>query len=309
MLSTTHYPLSTFSMLPYLQLLRLPTVFTAMADIVLGRMLVNGRTLEPYPTFFTVLAASCALYLSGMVFNDVFDVAQDTAERPARPIPSGRVSRRSAILLGIVLMLAGIGTAATLSTPTLFVALALAVMILAYDGFLKRTPLGPVAMGSCRFLNVMLGAAPSYDWLFQLMARPHLVVAMGLGVYIIGVTWFARTEARASQRGPLSGALVVLNLGLATLAGLMFTWPNEGDQLRSLLLLLIVAASLNMRAIHAVRLATPAAVQQMIKLFLLNYVMVCAVMVFWHTGNGFAAMMTACLVIPPLIISRVIAMT
>ena len=62
-------------MLPYLQLLRLPTVFTAMADIVLGRLLLNDRTLEPYPAFFTVLAASCALYLSGMLFNDVFDVA------------------------------------------------------------------------------------------------------------------------------------------------------------------------------------------------------------------------------------------
>lgn len=296
-------------MFPYLQLLRLPTVFTAMADIVLGRMLVNGRTLEPYPEFFTVLAASCALYLSGMVFNDVFDVVQDTAERPTRPIPSGRVSRRSAVILGVVLMLTGIGAAAMLSSPTLVVAIALAVMIFGYDGYLKRTPFGPLAMGSCRFLNVMLGAAPSYDWLFQLAARPQLVVAIGLGVYIIGVTWFARTEAKASQRGPLSGALVVLNLGLAILAGLIFTWPNEGDVTRTGILLGLIVASLNMRAFKAISDATPAAVQQMIKLFLLNYVMVCAALVFWHTGNGLAAMLTACLVIPPLIISRVIAMT
>ncbi len=296
-------------MFPYLQLLRLPTVFTAMADIVLGRMFVNGRTLEPYPEFFTVLAASCALYLSGMVFNDFFDVAQDTAERPTRPIPSGKVSRRSAMILGVVLMLVGIGTAATLSTPTLVVAITLAVMILGYDGYLKRTPLGPLAMGSCRFLNVMLGAAASYDRLFQLMARPHLVVAIGLGVYIIGVTWFARTEAKASSRNQLTGALVVVNLGLAVLVGLMLTWPNEGDVQRALFLLAMVVVSLNMRAVSAIRVATPVAVQYMIKIFLLNYVMACAVMVYWHTGNGVAAMLTACLVIPPLIISRVIAMT
>ncbi len=296
-------------MLPYLQLLRLPTVFTAMADIVLGRMLVNGRTLEPYSEFCTVLAASCALYLSGMVFNDVFDVAQDTAERPTRPIPSGKVPRRNAIILGAVLMLAGIGTAATLSRPTLVVAITLAVMILGYDSFLKRTPLGPIAMGSCRFLNVMLGAAPSYNWTFQLAARPQLVVAIGLGVYIIGVTWFARTEAKASSRGQLTGALVVLNAGLIVLAVLMALSSSVGDITRSLLLLALVAGSLNMRAISAIRTATPAAVQQMIKLFLLNYVMVCAVLVFWHTGDGTAAMLTACLVIPPLIISRVIAMT
>lgn len=296
-------------MLPYLQLLRLPTVFTAMADIVLGRMLVNGRTLEPYPTFFTILAASCALYLSGMVFNDVFDVAQDTAERPNRPIPSGRVSRRNATILGSVLMLTGIGIAATLSVPTLMVAITLSVMILGYDGYLKRTPLGPLAMGSCRFLNVLLAGAPSVNDLSQLTVPPQIMVATGLGVYIIGVTWFARTEAKPSQRGHLSGALAILNLGLATLAGLMLTWPNQGDQTRALLLLAIVAGSINMRAVNAIRAATPPAVQGMIKLFLLNYVMVCAVVVFWHTGNGIAAMLTACLVIPPLIISRVIAMT
>ncbi|HET6423099.1 MAG TPA: hypothetical protein VFG20_05410, partial [Planctomycetaceae bacterium] len=154
-----------------------------------------------------------------------------------------------------------------------------------------------------------LAGAPSVSELSQLLTPPQLIVAAGLGVYIVGVTWFARTEAKASQRGQLSGALVVLDLGLAVLAGLILRWPNDGDQLRSLLLLGVVAASINMRAANAIRLATPPAVQQMIKLFLLNYVMVCAVMVFWHTGNGVAAMATAALVIPPLIISRVIAMT
>jgi 4-hydroxybenzoate polyprenyltransferase len=296
-------------MLPYLQLLRLPTVFTAMADIVLGRMLVNGRTLEPYPTFFTVLAASCALYLSGMVFNDVFDVAQDTAERPNRPIPSGKVSRRSATILGCVLMLTGVGIAATLSLPTFMVAIALAVMILGYDGYLKRTPLGPIAMGSCRFLNVLLAGAPSVSDLSQLVVPPQIVVAAGLGVYIVGVTWFARTEAKASHRGQLGNALIVVNLGWMVLLGLMLAWPNQGEIQRTMFLLAVVVVSLNMRAGNAIRVATPVAVQYMIKLFLLNYVMLCAVMVFWHTGNGVAAMATAALVIPPLIISRVIAMT
>ena len=39
----------------------------------------------------------------------------------------------------------------------------LAAAIVAYDGFLKHTPVGPLAMGLCRFLNVLLGmsAAPA----------------------------------------------------------------------------------------------------------------------------------------------------
>ena len=36
----------------------------------------------------------------------------------------------------------------------------LAIMIVAYDGPLKKTPLAPAAMGSCRVLSFLLGAAP-----------------------------------------------------------------------------------------------------------------------------------------------------
>ena len=40
------------------------------------------------------------LYASGTALNDVFDFEIDRAERPNRPLPSGRVSRRAAAWLG-----------------------------------------------------------------------------------------------------------------------------------------------------------------------------------------------------------------
>ena len=40
------------------------------------------------------------LYASGTALNDVFDFEIDRAERPGRPLPSGRVSSRSAAWLG-----------------------------------------------------------------------------------------------------------------------------------------------------------------------------------------------------------------
>ena len=45
-------------------------------------------------------------------------------------------------------------------------------------------------MGLCRFLNVLLGltVAPPGFWL-----AAHLALVVGL--YVVGVTWFARTEA------------------------------------------------------------------------------------------------------------------
>jgi len=140
-----------------LQLVRLPAVFTAMADIFLGFLLTHNK-LEPAAVFGLLLVASSCLYLSGMVFNDVFDRRIDAVERPDRPIPSGRVSLPSAIGLGVLLMLAGIAAAAaaeivsdSVQTSSLVIAGGLALCILAYDGFLKRTPLGPVAWAAAAF--------------------------------------------------------------------------------------------------------------------------------------------------------------
>lgn len=292
----------------YLQLIRLPTVFTAIADVVLGMMLTQ-RGITPLPKFFGLLGATCGLYLAGMVFNDVFDLQQDLQERPSRPIPSGRVPRSTAIALGLGLLVAGFTSALSVSFPATLFAGALVLAILAYDAFLKRTPLGPLAMGTCRYLNVMMAACATYQWAFQPFARPQLVVAIALGVYIIGVTWFARTEARVSSRWQLSGALGVVNLGFAALAGLMWTWPGEADFAPSIALLLFVAVSVNMRAINVIRNPIPALVQPMIGLFLMNYVTTSAAVVYWHTGNGTFALATAALVVPPLILRRWIPMS
>src|SRR5256885_8345847 len=83
------------AVLPWLRLMRLPNVFTAIADVAMGYVFVqpsgpDGRVLG------CLMASSAALYTAGMVFNDVFDYAIDAKERPFRPIPSGQVSMRSA---------------------------------------------------------------------------------------------------------------------------------------------------------------------------------------------------------------------
>ncbi|HAH43432.1 MAG TPA: hypothetical protein DCM07_00995, partial [Planctomycetaceae bacterium] len=58
------------TLLAYFQLMRLPAVFTAMSDIILGFLLTHG-SFSPPISFALLLVASASLYLSGMVFNDV----------------------------------------------------------------------------------------------------------------------------------------------------------------------------------------------------------------------------------------------
>ena len=307
-------------MLAYLQLIRLPTVFTAMADIVLGYVLTHLFIVGPQgwnepAKFFGLLASSCCLYLAGMVFNDVFDRKQDAEERPSRPIPSGRVSLVSAIVLGTVLMIAGVAAAATVTHVSLQVAGLLVVAILAYDVVLKRTPLAPLAMGLCRALNVMLGASGAHDtWKPFFLGPPQTYAAAFLGLYIVGVTLFARTEARTSNRWLLGLALLILDAAFGGLAWLVGFWPTGARVQVVWAMLCVIAFTLNRRAVAAIAEPSPEKVQLTVKVMLLSYVMLDATLVFWkmyESGQvGTAhALATAALVIPAILLARLIPMT
>jgi 4-hydroxybenzoate polyprenyltransferase len=202
----------------YLQLVRLPNVFTAMADILLG-FLVTHDALAPWHAFALLLASSSLLYMAGMVLNDYFDRQQDAVERPFRPIPSGRVSAKTALTLGLAMLAAGaalgwIAAAVAGDVRPGIVASALAGCVLAYDAAAKRTLAGPLVMGACRTLNVLLGMSVSVEpW-----SAPLFAIAGGVGLYIVGVTTFARSEARTSARAQLALGIVVMLAGLALVA-------------------------------------------------------------------------------------------
>jgi len=197
----------------YVRLVRLPNVFTALADIGLG-VLADGRAVSWQAAALTALA-SAALYCGGMVWNDYFDVEQDRRERPFRPLPSGAVSPAAALRLGLGLLTCGWLCAALAgwlgdgfdATPAILAGLLVAA-ILAYDRWLKRTPLGPLGMGACRFFNVLLGCSAANTAPIPWPLRLHLAVVVG--VYIVGVTWFARTEARRSEAVQLTRAAGVM---------------------------------------------------------------------------------------------------
>ncbi|HYT87781.1 MAG TPA: UbiA family prenyltransferase [Gemmataceae bacterium] len=201
-----------FTFLPYAQLLRLPNVFTAMADICLAALALGALPGQILPFLLLLLASSC-LYCAGMVWNDYFDLEEDKRDRPFRPLPTGKVSLHAATTLGTALLAAGVALVALAGAvgdgyrvAPLVVALVLAVTILLYDAWLKRTVVGPVAMGACRFLNVMLGLTVMAGGL----TGGGVFLAIVVGVYIVGVTWFARTEAKVSNQGQLIGAAAVM---------------------------------------------------------------------------------------------------
>ena len=304
----------------YLQLCRFPAVFTALADIVLGFLLVRrGLDAESAGDLACLLVASACLYMAGMVFNDVFDRERDARQRPERPIPSGRMTLRQAATTGVALIAAGLVAASLADLKSLVVAVLLAGCIFAYDALLKQTPLGPIAMGACRFLNVILGASSAGLRWTEPWHFPQLWVAAALGVYVIGVTWFARNEAGASSRSSLSGAAIVVNAGLAGLLLLGFdrfavhvSWSGDPRSVfKSLLLLGFIAATINSRMWRAVLNPSPVRVQAAVRLMLLSLITLDATMIFFKLGDAGVvyAGATAALLVPSLILGRWISVT
>ena len=206
------------SLFAWLQLLRLPNVFTAVADVLMGYLVVHRGELLSIENLIVLAAVSILLYLSGMALNDVFDAEVDARDCPDRPIPSGRVSLKAATAVGWGMLTAGVTLAWILSFtvnywPPGVVATLLAACILLYDGALKRTRLAPLIMGECRMLNVLLGMSVMIvPW-----GKAEILIAFGIGVYIMGVTIFARTDARISTRTRLTSGLIVLLSGIALL--------------------------------------------------------------------------------------------
>ncbi|MDW8804450.1 UbiA family prenyltransferase [Streptomyces scabiei] len=138
------------------QLVRAPAALSVPGDVLAGAA-AAGRPLGPRT--FGVMGSSVCLYWAGMALNDYADATVDAVERPERPVPSGRVPRRTALAVAGALTAGGLALAAACGgRRSLLGALPLAGAVWAYDLQLKSTPAGPAAMACARTLNVLTGA-------------------------------------------------------------------------------------------------------------------------------------------------------
>ncbi len=295
--------------LAYGQLLRLPNVFTAFADIAVATTAAIAF-LPTLPESFWASAillglTSGCLYLAGMVWNDLFDRHEDLRTRPFRPIPSGRIRVRAAALLGVCLITLGLLLAAfagqvaessPLGAP-LGYAIAIVIAVLAYDGGLKRTAFGPVAMGTCRLLNVLLGLSIVPLDVMPLSFRLHLAGVVGL--YIVGVTWFARTEEGTSQRQSLRGAASVMALSLVLALVLRSRLPAESGTVAFPYLLVLFSFIVGRPLLLAIRNPTSRQVQLAIKRSVLGLIALDAVLATAFVGLPGLAIL---LLLPPAIV-------
>lgn len=207
----------------YAALVRVPNLFTAPPDVLAGVALtlaagsvdpagIAGATVtagvtDPAFGLGDVLAAAVAsalVYAGGTTLNDYFDADEDAAERPERPIPSGRISRSAAFTLGMTLLAIAVIVALFAGPAAAVITGALIAVVLLYDGLVKDGPAGPPTMGAARGLNVALGVAavgPARLPTWFGFVPPWLAAApVAVALYITGVTAMAETETVGGDR-------------------------------------------------------------------------------------------------------------
>ena len=171
----------------------LPTVWSNM----LSGAVLSGATFGGGSVLLLLVCGS-AFYEGGMFLNDAFDAELDRRERPARPIPSGLVSRSTVFFLGFALLGSGLTLLALapflrLTRPGLGATLAgvgTCVAVLVYNRWHKGHAWSPIVMGACRAgLYVTAALAVSGQ-----LSGVVLIAAGALWLYIVGLTHIARFE-------------------------------------------------------------------------------------------------------------------
>lgn len=214
-------------MIGYLRLMRLANIVTAVSDILAGITIACYAVGKEWSqlSFLPVLlliVSTIGLYGGGVVFNDVFDADLDKVERPERPIPSGLIPKNSAALFASLLLLLAVIAAALVHkevfSSSFFLALATAVAALIYDKWGKHhSLLGPVNMGLCRGLNLMLGMSIFPEALAQYWFISFIPI-----VYIAAITMISRGEVHGGKKTTLFGAVALYSLVIASIVVVAF---------------------------------------------------------------------------------------
>ncbi len=309
-----------------IELIRLPNVFTVIADVLMGYLVVHPNLL-PLPRLVCLLGSSIGLYWAGMVLNDGFDVAQDRQQRPDRPIPSGRVSLGAARATGLGLWVFGLllGVLAGYLAPQpelpwrpAVMALLVGVCVLLYDAVAKRTVAGPWLMGACRAGNILLGMStgavdPDSATALLRFDAVQLALAGGLGVYVTGITLFARDEATEDggpSRSLWMGVLVML-AGLCLLASVtLFPAAQTGGHVYRIhpsiwpLAVLLLGSPLIRRAFSVALHPTSKGVQAVVRNSLLSLIVFDAAICLLIRSPWSWSVLILGLLVPTLLLRR-----
>lgn len=311
------------------QLVRIPNTLTACADVLAGFTLAVGAWWQIAgisPSLVIASLSSICLYWAGMVLNDVHDLADDIAQRRNGPLVRGYIAVGTARTAGWGLLMMGVilaGVSARLLPSTdktvpfwivVSTATLLAAAIVAYDSSLKSTPVGPVLMGLCRGLNLLLGVSlgTCVDWQRELDWSSIVLATTGHVLFITGITLAARREGLLQQSSRrLAWSWTVSVIGISFIAVCSW-WSDRFLRLEPHSLFPILVALLAFpwlrRAFVSIQSPGVVTLVPAIKQAILSIIFLDAAMALQFGGN-LPGMIVCGLAIPTMALSRVFRVT
>lgn len=285
--------------LPYLCLIRAPAVFTALSNSVAAHLLATAGQVQ-WLALCLLATASCTIYMAGMVLNDCFDLAEDSRERPQRPLPSGTILVASAWKLGWLLLLSGVVVAGLVGHRQLLIAVLLAGAVVLYDGVVKGTLLGGPLMGACRYLNWLLGLSVIP------ITQNSLLLGLPIFAYVFSLTLLSGVETSARSRLPLllcaSGMLLTAVLIVVfNRAGLL---PHTWALVLAGVALLVVLS----RLAATYRDFSPQSIQGSVRILVMGIIPLDALLVF-AGGPWWGGIIILALLLPGRLLGRLVYVT
>lgn len=301
----------------YLLLVRLPNVFTTPSNILVGYLATTPPAEANGFHLAALMVSSGLLYIAGIVLNDYFDVEVDRRERPSRPLASGSISKERAMSIALIALAAANAIALAVSPASLAVSAALTAAIIAYDYRLKRSPAGPFAMGSTRFLNVILGASPALSAAVASGGRAvpvpgiwaaAIFAATSLFVYIIAIMILSKKEV-GNEKPNTSVAFSIIFAMIASiaLAGI-FLLQLQWVFLINLMIFAAVIVATYKRLIITESSPDSNPVQQAIKNMVISIIILDSVFVSGMAGFSYG-MATLVLIAPAILLAKKLYVT
>lgn len=198
----------------YAALTRISNLPTCWTNVLTGSVIGSIAASSPLAILpVVVLSIIISLfYMAGMALNDLVDLKIDQQQRPDRPIASGRISPRSALIFIILLFVTATGLLLIYFPHCIYLALLLTAMIILYDITHKHFACSIIFMASCRALIYVISAYAVFGGSTREFWTDTAIASTILALYIAFITIIARSESKQQidSRRWLSIAIILL---------------------------------------------------------------------------------------------------
>jgi geranylgeranylglycerol-phosphate geranylgeranyltransferase len=143
-------------MLPYLHLIRPLCCLVAVALFWTGFLLAGSPAVPLGMDFLFGAGAAFFIAAGAMAANDIFDIELDRHNKPKRPLPSGRITKKKAWACAAIFLIIGNFFGAVLGREEFYITLIISIFLLVHFWKLKKIVYAGFVFSSITLVLFML---------------------------------------------------------------------------------------------------------------------------------------------------------